>query len=223
MKIVMVRHAHPNYIDDCLTDLGRLQAEAAALRLQDEGIEKVYSSTRGRAMETAKAFAEKSGLDIIPLDFMREIDWGSLDGTPIPEGGHPWKLATGAVKSGFDFLMNDWREYPAFKNNKVFSSVDHISDCADAWMAEFGYIRRGESYFCKEDSFQGTVALFSHGGSGTALLSRLTGLSFGYLCYTLRPDFTAINVLEFPYFPSESVLPRLLIANDSRHIEGIQP
>ncbi len=220
MKIVMVRHGHPNYKDDCLTDLGWLQAEAAAIRLQGEGIEKVYSSTCGRAMETAKAFAEKSGLDIIPLEFMREIKWGSLDGNPIFEGGHPWRIANCAVKSSFDFLKSDWREYSGFKNSKIFSSVDHVSDCTDDWLAEFGYIRQGRFYLCKEDSFQGTIALFSHGGSGTAFLSHITGLSFGYLCYALRPDFTAITVLELPYYPGDLVLPRFLISNDSRHIVG---
>lgn len=30
MKIVFVRHGHPNYEKDCLTKLGHAQAEAAA-------------------------------------------------------------------------------------------------------------------------------------------------------------------------------------------------
>ena len=34
MKIVFVRHGHPNYHEDCLTELGHLQAEAAARRLE---------------------------------------------------------------------------------------------------------------------------------------------------------------------------------------------
>jgi len=47
MKIVFVRHGHPDYHNDCLTELGHLQAEAAAQRLEQEGIEEIYSSTRG--------------------------------------------------------------------------------------------------------------------------------------------------------------------------------
>ena len=33
MRIVFVRHGHPNYEKDCLTELGHRHAEAAALRL----------------------------------------------------------------------------------------------------------------------------------------------------------------------------------------------
>ena len=53
MRIVFVRHGHPNYEKDCLTDLGRLHAAAAAERLAAEGITEIYSSTCGRAYETS--------------------------------------------------------------------------------------------------------------------------------------------------------------------------
>ena len=33
MRILFVRHGHPNYEKDCLTELGHLHAEAAAKRL----------------------------------------------------------------------------------------------------------------------------------------------------------------------------------------------
>ena len=40
MKIILVRHGHPDYENDCLTPLGHEQAAKAAMRLKDEGIEK---------------------------------------------------------------------------------------------------------------------------------------------------------------------------------------
>ena len=58
MRIILVRHGHPDYANDCLTPLGRLHAAAAAQRLQDEGIQKIFSSTCGRAMETARHTAD---------------------------------------------------------------------------------------------------------------------------------------------------------------------
>lgn len=39
MRLILVRHGHPNYEIDCLTELGHLQAEAAAERLCSEGID----------------------------------------------------------------------------------------------------------------------------------------------------------------------------------------
>ena len=50
MRIIFVRHGEPNYEKDCLTPLGKLQAEAAAERLRDEGIDTVFSSPFGRAL-----------------------------------------------------------------------------------------------------------------------------------------------------------------------------
>ena len=41
MRIVFVRHGHPNYKDDCLTELGHLHAEAAAKRLADESFDAI--------------------------------------------------------------------------------------------------------------------------------------------------------------------------------------
>ncbi len=43
MRLFFVRHGHPDYEKDCLTELGHIQAERAAMRLKEEGIKKIYS------------------------------------------------------------------------------------------------------------------------------------------------------------------------------------
>ena len=53
MRIIFVRHGEPDYVHDCLTEKGKIQAAAAAERLRDEGIAEIYSSPLGRARETA--------------------------------------------------------------------------------------------------------------------------------------------------------------------------
>ncbi len=93
MRLILVRHGHPDYARDCLTELGHIQAKQAAERLKDEGIEKIYSSSCGRAYETASYTAAMLNLSVSKLDFMRELQWGSADGAPIYENGHPWAVA----------------------------------------------------------------------------------------------------------------------------------
>lgn len=39
MRIIFVRHGHPDYKNDCLTPLGHEQAKAAAARLQNEKVD----------------------------------------------------------------------------------------------------------------------------------------------------------------------------------------
>ena len=55
MRLIFIRHGDPNYALDQLTELGERQAQAAAIRLENEGIHKIYASTMGRAVQTAQA------------------------------------------------------------------------------------------------------------------------------------------------------------------------
>ena len=78
MRILFVRHGHPNYKNDCLTELGHLQAEALADRLSAEDIAHFASSSCGRAYETAVHVAQRRDKEVEKLDFMREVPWGDI-------------------------------------------------------------------------------------------------------------------------------------------------
>ena len=63
MLLYIVRHGDPNYEVDCLTERGKLQAEAVGKRIFDSGINQIYSSPMGRARETAAPACRLLGLD----------------------------------------------------------------------------------------------------------------------------------------------------------------
>ena len=109
MRIIFVRHGEPNYKLDCLTELGKRQAAACAERLADEPITAVYSSTNGRAAETASYIAERFGLTVTSFDFMRELGWRMLEGEPFADG-LPWNEANEMVARGMSVLDPDWAE-----------------------------------------------------------------------------------------------------------------
>lgn len=127
MRIIFVRHGEPDYAHDCLTERGRIQAKAAADRLKEEGIEEIFSSPLGRAAETAAFTAEALNLPVKTLDFMRELHWGSIDGTPVPADGHPWDLADMLAAEGRDLTDPAWREHPYFSNNLVTAEADCVA------------------------------------------------------------------------------------------------
>ena len=54
MLLYIVRHGHPDYTTDSLTERGWLQAEAVGKRLAATGIDQVYASPMGRARQTAE-------------------------------------------------------------------------------------------------------------------------------------------------------------------------
>ncbi len=224
MRIMFVRHGEPNYEKDCLTALGHLHAKAAAERLAGEGIEVIYSSPQGRALETARASALKLGIkDIKILDFMHEIFWGAKDGSAPYASGNPWLIADEMMAAGKELADANWPELPPFINNRITDEVKRVGREIDIWLKTLGYRREGAYYRqTGESENRRTVALFSHGGSSTAALSRILNQPFPYMCELLHMPFTAITVLRFDPKPGSLCLPHLELAGDARHINGIK-
>ena len=221
MRIVFVRHGEPDYTHDCLTEQGKLQALAAAERLREEGIEEIFSSPLGRAAETAAATAELLKLPVKTLDYMRELHWGSTDGTPLPSDGHPWDLADLLAGEGWDLTNPGWREHPYFRNNRVTENADMVARKTDEWLLSLGYERNGAFYRCvRPDDRQKTVALFSHGGSSAAAMGHILNLPFPYACGLFHLEFTGITIIRLDRNPGQQRLPCLELANDGRHISG---
>jgi probable phosphoglycerate mutase len=221
MKIYFVRHGHPDYANDCLTELGHKQAVAAAERLKNCGIEQVFSSTKGRAFQTAEYTAKALGLQVISCDFMREIGWRSIDGEPILANGHPWDLSDIFASEGKTLTDKEWYMKAPYCKSKVVSSSDAVKKGLDAWFAELGYQREGEYYRVVGEATEKTVAMFSHGGSSSVALSHILNIPFPQICGIVHPDFTSITVVEFSDKIGELFCPRVLLLNDARHIEGL--
>ena len=222
MKIYFIRHGHPNYETDCLTELGHKQAAAAAERLRDSGIEEIFSSTKGRAMQTAEHTANLLGLDVIPCDFMREIAWASLDGEPILANGHPWFISDIFASEGKTITDRDWREKEPYCKSALIECVKTVIEGLDSWLLELGYQREGEYYRVVGNATEKTVAMFSHGGSSSVALSHIFNIPFPQICGILHPEFTSITVVEFSDKVGELFCPRFSIMNDARHIYGIE-
>lgn len=221
MRIIFVRHGHPNYDLDCLTPLGHKHGEAVAERLKAEPIEKIFSSTCGRAMETAEHIDTNFGLGVEGLEFMREIKWGSADGSPVYADGHPWMSSDYMVAEGTDLLDPAWREAPPYRNNKVIAAADALGENLDAWLASLGYTREGAYYRAGKETYH-TIVLVSHGGASSAALAHLFNLPLPFVCSAICPDYTAVTVVSLSGKEGEKIAPRFELVNDARHIANIE-
>lgn len=218
MRVIFVRHGYPNYEKDCLTDVGHLHAQAAAERLADEPFSRVFSSTCGRAVETAEHIAAKHDLPVESFDFMREITWGPIEGETLPhKNGYPWVVSAAMVAEGAPLMDPDWMEGEYFSNNSVKFLVETIGIEFDKLLATLGFERDGLYYRVTKENGD-TVAMVSHGGSSAAALAHLLNLPFPFLCENVRHRFTAITILGFNGKPGDLISPRIEILNDSRHI-----
>ena len=74
MLLYIVRHGEPDYEKDCLTENGRLQAEAVGKRIAASGIDVIYSSPMGRARETAAPACRLLGLPCNIEEWTHEVE-----------------------------------------------------------------------------------------------------------------------------------------------------
>lgn len=217
MRIIFVRHGHPNYEKDCLTELGHRHAEAAAERLKDEKIQRIFSSPLGRAYETAEHIADPFGLDIEVCGFMREIGWRSIDGTPIFQDGHPWFTVDRMVSEGQSVMDASWNQQEPFCNNKVIDCAKNVVAGLDEWLASLGYERDG-LYYRVCNGNEDTVVMASHGGSSSVAIAHLFNLPFPFVCTAIKLDFTSISIVSLKGENGSLISPEIEILNDARHI-----
>ena len=172
----------------------------------------------GRARQTASDTAERLGLGIETLDYMREITWG---GPGIPCEGHPWTLSDLMIaQDDFDFFSSDWRRHPYFDGNAAADALDMIAVRFDELLLTLGYRHEGTRFLGETDRAQ-TVAVFSHGGSGACVLAHLLSLPFPYVCTVLPYEFASVIILEFPVLRGRYVHPRVELFNDTAHTREI--
>jgi probable phosphoglycerate mutase len=219
MRLILVRHGEPNYKTDCLTEKGRLQAEAVSRRLQDEEIAAIYSSNLGRAKETAAYIAAPRGLTVTELPYMRELGW-SESKVELPFGGHPWLLADAIVAEGGDVHATDYAENGYFKDNNATRRAALVAEGIDGLLADYGYRREGQYYRVEREDTR-TILIASHGGSSNALIAHLLGLPLPFVMGTMCPAFTSVTVLHLKGEAGQRIIPHLEVFNDHRHILGL--
>ena len=220
MRLILVRHGHPDYKNDCLTELGHKQAEACAERLKEENIDKFYASSCGRAYETALHIADGRNMEVEKLDFMREIGWGPAGSNKGENGYDPWTLSMRMVQRGQSLMSPTWPLEDPFNTSFTTDRSLAVGVGIDKLLAELGFTRDGEFYRVGSQPYK-NVLLASHGGSSTAALSHIFNLPMPFVSKAICPQFTAITVVSFWGEEGELCCTQFEIVNDARHIKGI--
>lgn len=214
MKIYFIRHGHPDYKLDCLTEIGHKQAAVAAEYLRDSGIEAIYSSTCGRAVETAEHTAKVLGLPVKSYDFIRELGWKSKDEEPIVANGHPWKVSAWRVSENLTLTNPNWQEDEPYNRSIIVERAQVVIDGIDEWLAGLGYVREGEYYRAAEEIPYKTVAMFSHAGASAAAISHILNMPLPQFFAAFKLNFVSSFVLELDERPGELIYPRIILLDD---------
>ena len=177
MKLLIVRHADPDYSIDSLTPTGWQEAALLADRLSRLEVAAFYVSPLGRAKDTASLTLEKMGRTATECPWLREFD------APIYKPDKP-----GRESVTWDWLPVDWTAEPRFFDRHawcepavmqaggVAEKYKAVTDGLDGLLAAHGYPRQGEFYRAERPSTD-TVVLFCHFGVECVLLSRMLNVS----------------------------------------------
>lgn len=71
--------------DSALSDLGREQVRSLGRRISSFDLTRIYCSTLPRARKTAEIVSEETGLEVVELEDLREINCGEWEGVSFDE------------------------------------------------------------------------------------------------------------------------------------------
>lgn len=180
MRILIVRHGDPDYVNDTLTEKGKREAVLLAEKLKKEKIDYFYSSPLGRAKDTcmyvARAMGKEREVEIKP--FLREFD--RKQAVVLPNGDEKelvWDLLPEFWTTQADMYDKDkWVNCPCFGQGNIQAEYAEVVRSFDEVLAEHGYVREGNAYRVEKPN-RDTLIFFCHFGLEMMLLSRLCNVS----------------------------------------------
>jgi len=161
MRILLLRHAEPNYTTDSLTEKGRKEAELLSERMTHYTIRDFYTSPLGRARETAEYTLRRMHREAETLPWLQEF-----------RGRYP-DAATGKTRISWDLPPRVWRaepmlmdaerwaDAPIYRGGNVREIWDETCRGVDALMARYGFRKDGPVWRCEHNTTD-TIAVFCH-------------------------------------------------------------
>ncbi len=203
MKLFYIRHGDPCYSPDSLTSLGKQQAELLAKRLTCEKIDRIYSSTSQRAIETAQPLANLLGKEVEKLDWCSEYYVWDEFTVPFDSGKKEWCFFHKEYRKIFNeqkikMLGNNWHYSDEFKATSFQKGMERINLETDNFLRNLGYIHdREKALYYIETKNELNIALFAHQGFGLAFLSSLFDIPYPFFSTHFDIMHTGITVVEF--------------------------
>ena len=177
MKLLLVRHAEPDYEHDSLTEKGWREASFLAQRLAQIPAKAYYVSPLGRAKDTASLTLKAVGCTAEECLWLREFDAPIWRPDVSEHKKIPWDwLPQDWTADERSFCCDQWYQLPAMVNGDVKAEYDWVTGELDALLKRHGYQREGHCYQAFSSN-NDTIILFCHFGVSCVLLSHLLNVS----------------------------------------------
>ncbi len=162
MILYIVRHGDPDYERNTITPYGHEEAKALAEWFRDIPLDEIYTSPLGRAKDTASYTCEIKALTPTVLLWTEE----SMDYMQRFAPAAPFSYRF----SGEEGVTEVCDSYPERE-----PTIRRLVEEADAFFSAQGFVREGAHYRITSENNK-RIAIFCHGGFGTALTAHLLGL-----------------------------------------------
>lgn len=176
MRIIFIRHGDPDYVNDTLTEKGRVEAEMLSERVKKWEVKEFYCSPLGRARDTADYSLRKMGRQAHICDWLQEFYY------PIKDP------KTGGKRIAWDFMpdywtreplmydKDNWVKAPIMKTGEIEEKYKLVTGRLDKLISKYGY-ERCENYYKAVRPNRDVIVIFCHLGVTFVMLSHLLGIS----------------------------------------------
>lgn len=176
MKLLIIRHADPDYSIDSLTPTGWQEAELLAARMETLDVKAFYVSPLGRARDTASLTLNRLNREAQVMDWLREFP-AKVQKPDKSEPGIAWDwLPQDWTQEDIFYHKDRWMEHPVFRSSDIVPVYRKVVEGLDTLLAQHGYVRQGNHYRAERPN-EDTVVLFCHFGLECVLLSHLLNIS----------------------------------------------
>lgn len=195
MKLLIVRHGDPDYINDTLTEKGKREAEFLSRELVKFPAEYYYCSPLGRAKATASFTLQKLNRQAQECLWLREFE------APIEKPNLPGQLSI-----CWDWLPEDWTSEPSYFDKdswytspamlkyNVKAQYDWVCSELDKLLEKHGY-RRSSALYEAVAPNNDTIVFFCHFGVEAVILSHLLNISPMLLWHGMAAAPTAVTTI----------------------------
>ena len=214
MRLLIIRHADPDYENNTITAAGREEAKALAARLKANGVNSIVCSTLQRAVDTMKYTQDLTGISPVFHDWLCEFEWEGTAGS----FKNPWDIPGEKLLDSPDCLsLSSWQNTGGFDGEKIFKDYKERIISFDRFLYEKGYERTG-LYYRELSGNNDCIAIFCHAGLGTALISHLLNipLTLAWSNTWLAPS--SVSTIVFNRRDGETAVPRCISLGDTSHL-----
>ncbi len=189
------------------------------------GLDKIYSSTSNRAIQTAEPTCRALGLEAQLLDFANEAHaW--RDFTIANESGRTWLFQSGKIRKLFAdqsirSMGYKWYEHSELAEYRYERGMERVYGECDSLLSSLGYdhIRYSGQYRATSPNDK-KVALFAHEGFGKAFLSCFLDIPYPYVCNHFNLCHAGVTVIELPDKQGDVTVKLLQISQRGDHNEN---